>query len=270
MSSLSQIFKIGDSVEALDEVFIWWPCKIVAFVDQWTAEIKWNAFPQQNSTVSVPEVVRDNLDLWTIRHVSTHDGDTLPPRRARNKQRLTDYVPRFQSRNDMVCFMADDGSRSNVRVFINDTVNENIMVFLEDEYERWLENEEPTSLRTNLATIDVKYGQLCNFNCTNQDDPDSSFVEQRERRVQFLEEEEDEATTTGEPPSTSTSAPPRRRSRHSNANKPMIDIASLIPVSVCLKYLLNISIFRVRFQNVFKKILHCGILYFFSLSIKSD
>lgn len=103
-TSLMEIFQKGDVVDALDEVYIWWPAKVIDFKSPWEVQVKWAHFSKPSnaySVIEVPESIQENQRLWNIRFTKSK-CNVLPEKRARTKQDPLKYNPRILSRNDKV------------------------------------------------------------------------------------------------------------------------------------------------------------------------
>lgn len=97
---LNSNFQIGDHVDCLEEVFIWWPAIIKGFTSEWCASVVWVGYEHKgHSLIEVPIAQRHDPAMWNVR---LPERSQLPDKRNRNKEHLTDYQPRFQSRNDQV------------------------------------------------------------------------------------------------------------------------------------------------------------------------
>ena len=132
---LSKHFKLNETVDAIDECYIWWQAELIEFIREWEVVVRWKEFGKKNSKILINSAVRKTSEKWNVRKTKV-TSQTLPEKRRRENKDLLDYQPKFHSRGDRVKFI-QEGVIKQEFVFIFDTVLSEIKVFEEDNYREW-------------------------------------------------------------------------------------------------------------------------------------
>ena len=55
---LSKQFEINESVDDIDECFIWWLAEIIKFNREWEVSVRWIEFGNRKSTITIPSTTK--------------------------------------------------------------------------------------------------------------------------------------------------------------------------------------------------------------------
>ena len=68
MNTLTNIFKVDEEVQAIDEMtYIWEAARILSFEGDWSVRVKWTKWSTPRQIIVVPESVRSRVEHWNIR-----------------------------------------------------------------------------------------------------------------------------------------------------------------------------------------------------------
>ena len=214
---LSKHFKLNEVVDAIDECYIWWQAEIIEFIGEWEIVVRWKEFGKEKSKIQIKTTVRKTSEKWNVRKTKVTSQE-LPQKRRRANKILLDYQPKFQSRGDRVKFI-QEGDIKQGFVFINDTVQNEMKIFEEDEFRKWHDMGKLEELTTTFRTLTVKYDDLRSLAAqvipeTNEFESDDSL-------------DEIDETDNSQPPTTK-----KQKNAVSSKKKEPVDMMTMIPVSV--------------------------------------